>query len=200
MSLYEVKVEREKVLEIVKENKLKHDDILNDAVEGYWIKAEESVKENEKKELESINKRHLKRLKELRKERKESIRILKSNTKEDLENIKIRNKSKGFHYWKEKYPENHGDDYIGTIKRLELCTDNVIELNAQEFDSYIRNKWDWKDSFINTNKGYTCYAATGSYSLGSSYTSLFGRMAAGTNSYVASSSMSNNPSSKLDNF
>jgi hypothetical protein len=47
---------------------------------------------------------------------------------------------------------------------LELCVDPQIELCSTEFDSYIRNKWEWRDSFILSNSSY---AITGSMVLGS---------------------------------
>jgi len=154
MSLQEIKVSREEVLKIVNQNKEKHDQILKDAIEGYWMEAEAYLKKNEKIELDAIAKEHRQELKELRKERKEAIKTLRENTKADLEKVKLRDKSKGFNYWIKKYPEDHGDDYIGTIRRLELCVDNELELNSNEFDSYIRNKWTWKDAFISSNTGY----------------------------------------------
>ena len=45
-------IEKEKLLPIVKENKLKHDNIYNSAVEGYWQKCEEKLT----KQLEKIKK------------------------------------------------------------------------------------------------------------------------------------------------
>lgn len=154
MSLQQIKVSREEVLKIVTENKQKHDDVLKTAIEGYWLDAETHLKKNEKEQADQINKNHKEQLKKLRKSRKDALKHLKVRTKEDLEKVKARDRSKGFNYWGGKYPEDHGDDYEGTIRRLELCVEKEIELEHNEFDSYIRNKWAWRDSFLTSN---TCY-------------------------------------------
>ncbi len=173
MSLQQIKVSKSEVLKIVKDNKVKHDTILKDAVEGYWINAESHLKKNEKEQLDKLNKNHREQLKALRKARKEAIKTLKSNTAADLDLVKSKDKSKGFRYWNGKYPEDHGDEYEGTIRRLELSVSPEVELDTEEFDSYIRNKWQWRDSFLVSNSNYVTsyrttpnYAATASYTLG----------------------------------
>lgn len=171
MSLNKIKVSREEILKIVEGNKEKHDQILKDAIEGYWIEAEAFSKKNEKEKLDQINKNHREQLKKLRKQRKEATKTLKDYTKKDLEIIKNKDKNKiaEFAYWRGKYPEDHGDEYIGTIRRLELCVDKEVELDTNEFDSYIRNKWTWRDSFLTCNTGYvTSYYGTGSVGCGNS--------------------------------
>ena len=170
MSLREIKVSREEVLKIVHENKKKHDLILKDAVEGFWLQAKASIIKNEKETIDLINKNHREQLKKIRKQKKDNLKVLRLNTKDDLAKIKKRDRSKGFFYWTGKYPEDHGDDYMGTIRRLELCVDKELELESTEFDSYIRNKWEWKNSFISSNTGYvTSYYGTGSLGLTASY-------------------------------
>lgn len=154
MSLQQIKVSREEVLKIVQENKQKHDDVLKTAIEGYWLDAETHLKKNEKESADRINKNHKDQLKKLRKDRKEALKLLKTRTKEDLEKVKSRNREKSFWYWSGKYPEDHGDDYLGTIRRLELCVEKELELNSNEFDSYIRNKWEWRGQFLSTNTSY----------------------------------------------
>lgn len=163
MSLQEIKVARQSVLDIVRENKEKHDTILKDAVNGYWINAEAHLKKYEKDTVEALNKAHRARLKALRKQHKEELKNLKANLKSDLTNVTDKTRDKGFFYWHGKYPEDHSDDYLGTIRRLELCVENEVNLNNNEFDSYIRNKWSWKESFISSNRGYAnSYWTTGS--------------------------------------
>jgi len=170
MSLQEVKVSREEVLKIVQENKTKHDLVLTEAIAGYWLDAETHSKKHEKDELETINKTHRERLKQLRKARKEAIKQLKVNTKSDLDQIKAKDKSKGFRYWNGKYPEDHGDDYTGTIRRLELCVEPQVELDTNEFDAYIRNKWQWRDSFLGSNSCYvTSYRSSPHFAVSASY-------------------------------
>ncbi len=169
MSLQEVKVSTKNVLEIVRENKEKHDGLLKTAIEGYWIDAEAYLKKFEKEQGESINKGHKQALKNLRKSRKESLKSLKTRVKEDLDRIKYRTRDKGFCYWHGNYPEDHGDDYTGTIRRLELSVEPELRLNTSEFDCYILNKWTWKQSFITSNSSYIASWATSSYCLSPSY-------------------------------
>ena len=170
MSLQKIKVSRENVLEIVQDNKEKHDSVLKGAIEGYWIDAESYLKETEKEKVDEINKNHKDQLKKLRKTRKESLKIIKTNIKKDLELVSKRDRTKGFSYWQGEYPEDHGDDYLGTIRRLELSVDNEIELETNEFDSYIRNKWTWRDQFLSSTKSYvSSYCGTGSCAISSSW-------------------------------
>lgn len=195
MSLQKIKVSREKVLTIVQENKEKHDTILKGAIEGYWLDAENFLKKHEKEQIEILNKNHRESLKRLRKQRKEQLKALKENVKHDLDLVKSKNRDKGFRFWGGKYPEDHGDDYLGTIRRLELCVEDVVELDTNEFDSYIRNKWTWRDQFLTSNKGYvTSYysnwggascAGTSSFALNASWTT--GSCYAMSASYCSSS-------------
>jgi hypothetical protein len=183
MSLQQIKVARKDVLKIVQENKEKHDGILKTAIEGYWIDAEAYLKKYEKDTIENAIKNHKAQLKKLRKEHKAGIKAVKSYIKDDLEKVKNRTRDKGFNYWRGAYPEDHGDDYLGTIRRLELCVNPEIELDSNEFDAYIRNKWSWKNSFITSNSAYVSSWATASYCIGNS---------ARNASYAVSSSYANN--------
>lgn len=166
MSLQNVKVSRQEILKIVKENKEKHDIILKGAIEGYWMDAEAYIKKYEKEQSENINKKHKDALKLLRKQRKDSLKVLKENVKHDMGQIANKDTSKVFRIWNGKYPENHSDDYNGTIRRLELCVEKEINLDTNEFDSYIRNKWTWRDQFLKSNNGYISSYLTASYSVG----------------------------------
>lgn len=173
MSLNRINVSREKILEIVRENKTKHDQILQASIEGYWDDASDFLKKKEKEQVDQINKNHKEALKRLKKQRKESLKYVKESIKKDQELVAKKDKSKPFIYWNGKYPEDHGDDYDGTIRRLELSVDPEIELDTTEFDSYIRNKWAWKESFLSANSAYVTsylskasYAGTGSYAIG----------------------------------
>jgi hypothetical protein len=63
------------------------------------------------------------------------------------------------------YPINYSDDYDRVIRMLELTSENQLTLTTKEFDSYVRNQWGWKHSFLGTN---SCYISgfspvTGSY-------------------------------------
>jgi len=165
MSLQEIKVSRDNVLTIVKENKEKHDIILKEAIEGYWMNGEGYLKKYEKEQLDAINKNHREQLKRLRKQRKDGIKHIKTQVKADCELV-AKKERKGLVVWNGKYPEDHGDDYEGTIRRLELSVEPEVKLDTNEFDSYIRNKWTWRESFLTSNTGYvTSYRNSGSSGL-----------------------------------
>lgn len=53
------------------------------------------------------------------------------------------------------YPEDHTDDYDTVIRMLELTEDSIVELSQHEFQSYVLDIWDWKQSFRETNRLYT---------------------------------------------
>lgn len=53
------------------------------------------------------------------------------------------------------YPIDHTDDYDRIIKQLEWSLDNQIELNEQEFNTYVRDQWGWKEAFSETHTMYT---------------------------------------------
>lgn len=153
MSLSQVKVKREEVLSIVKENKDKHDQLLKEAIEGYWVEAEAQLKKTEKESLAAWNKAVADSIKKIRKDHRVKAKALKDQIAKELELVKKREKT-GYTYMHNAFPEDHGDDYDGTIRRLELTVDPVVELNTNEFDAYVRNKWSWRDSFLSSNTVY----------------------------------------------
>lgn len=176
MSLRQIEVSRKEILEIVKINKQKHDKILTDAIEGYWLEAERSLK------TYKIN-----QLKELKKNYQKSVKNFKKQINKELDLVSKRRKDGIFQYMTNRYPEDHTDDYQSVIRKLELCVEDNVELDDDEFNQYVRNKWTWRDSFITTNsyysqvsgacKPYLCtgscyypsYFGNSSYSLSSSY-------------------------------
>ena len=51
-------------------------------------------------------------------------------------------------------PENHLDDYDRIISMLEMSIQVEIELNAVEFDQYVRDKWSWSHETMIKNMSY----------------------------------------------
>ena len=202
MSLEQIKVARTDVLKIVRENKEKHDGILKLAIEGYWIDAEAFLKKYEKETIDNAVKSHKAQLKKLRKDHKAYVKNVKALVKEDLEKVKTKNPWNSFHYWRGAYPEDHGDDYLGTIRRLELCIEPEIDLNDNEFNSYIRNKWTWKESFITSNRAYVTSCASSLYGTGSLLYDggKAGRVGNVQPSYAMSASYANNSINYLSSF
>ena len=67
---------------------------------------------------------------------------------------KVKSHQKIDNYLNLAYPENHSDDYARAISMIELSHQDVLDLSVQEFDSYVRNQWSWRNSFLNTNTFY----------------------------------------------
>jgi hypothetical protein len=57
-------------------------------------------------------------------------------------------------------PENHIKDYEVVASMLEMTTEDVVELNGIEFRRYVKDDWEWKGSFINSNSAYSSTAAS----------------------------------------
>lgn len=148
--LDEVKVSRKEVLEIVKQNKQKHDKILADAIEGYWLDAEKTLKTHKAD-----------RLKELKKQYQKNVKDFKKQVNKDLDLVAKRKKDGPFVHLHKAYPEDHSNDYNSVIRKLELCVEDTVELDSNEFEQYIRNQWAWRNSFITTNSFYS--AISGGY-------------------------------------
>lgn len=149
-----VVIEKYKLLNILKQNKAKHDEILKDALAGYWTLATEKVN-NKKKEFSQA-------LKEVKSDFDHVISKLEERIKErekfdDVLTIQIffkYNKDLGL-----KYPEDHSSDYNRAIRLVELSAYDKVSLDETEFERYVMNNWEWKQSFITTNSAY--YAVTG---------------------------------------
>jgi hypothetical protein len=168
MSLQKIKVSNEKLLTIVRENKKKHDEIYEAAVDGYWLEADEFLKKYQKETLVAMKKQYRKQVKDLKKQIAKELGLVDKKKKE------------GFVYMRKPFPENHTDDYEGVIRKLELSVDPEIELQGDEFECYVRNKWQWRQSFLATNTNYANYACTGSYSMGPASYALSASWSAGS--------------------
>lgn len=53
-------------------------------------------------------------------------------------------------------PQDHTEDYDRVIRMLEMSVDKEIEIDANSFDQYVRDRWSWKQFADSTN---TLYAA-----------------------------------------
>ena len=65
----------------------------------------------------------------------------------DLERIKtIENKP--------QTPVSYENQYTRVIRMLEMSSDDYIELSDHEFEHYVLDNWDWKQSFNLVNSSY----------------------------------------------
>jgi hypothetical protein len=147
MSLQKIKVSKSELLDIVKDNKKKHDEIYEAAEAGYWIDAEDYLKKHLKEQTALLKKNYIKQVKDFKKQISKELKQVEQKKKDS------------YYYMRKPFPENHSDDYQGTIKRLELCVEPQIELENNEFDCYVRNKWTWRSTFLATNSGYAISAS-----------------------------------------
>lgn len=161
-SMTNVVIEKAELLKILKDNKEKHDVIFDAACDGYWNLAKEKIEEKKLEFEKAIN------------EAKEEFTYELSKISAKLE------KKEKFDYdgaivvhfkynsaLNLKYPESHARDYERSIRLVELSVYNRVNLNDTEFERYIMNNWEWRNSFLAANN---LYAMSGC-SIGSGFTS-----------------------------
>lgn len=51
-------------------------------------------------------------------------------------------------------PHSHADDYRRVIAMLKHSVDENVSLTPDEYDSYVRNKWPWAESFNTMTAAY----------------------------------------------
>jgi len=52
-------------------------------------------------------------------------------------------------------PTNETASYDTAIKMLEMGTEEVVELSAQDFACLVEDKWEWRDAFLTSNSNYS---------------------------------------------
>lgn len=146
-----VTIQKEKLLEILMENREKHNAIYEAAVSGYYDKvaAELTTKKSQAKNLIA--------------EYDKKFKMVKEESKFDPK-FKVSFSPTTFCA---KFPENHIYDYDKSIKMVELSVHGLFALTHKEFDQYVMNNWAWKQSFLDNNTPYV----TGFYNSG---TGVFG--------------------------
>ena len=122
-----VNIEKNKLLEKVKENLEKHIKEYNEAVEDYIAVVQEICVENVK-----IAKRNLKVSKEM------------NCVNGDF------NLPKMF----PSIPVSYENEYNRAIAMLEMSADEIIELESEVFNQLVLDEWEWKRNFEMTNTLY----------------------------------------------
>lgn len=51
-------------------------------------------------------------------------------------------------------PADHTSDYDRTIRMLEMCVEDTVEVGDMEFECFVMDNWDWKRAFLTTNSQY----------------------------------------------
>jgi hypothetical protein len=52
-------------------------------------------------------------------------------------------------------PQDHSNEYEQAIKLMEWETRDTVELSINDFESYVRDNWNWKNSFKLAHSNYT---------------------------------------------
>lgn len=52
-------------------------------------------------------------------------------------------------------PRNYEEEYDKAIAMLEWSQDEMIELDAYNFDRYVLDKWSWQHDFMRMSETYT---------------------------------------------
>ena len=52
-------------------------------------------------------------------------------------------------------PTEHLDIYDSVIGMLKLTTQTTVDLNAAQFNAWVRDQWDWKEAFTRNIMNYT---------------------------------------------
>lgn len=51
-------------------------------------------------------------------------------------------------------PKNYSTEYKKVISMLKLTTQKELELTVDEFDCYMNDNWDWKNTFLSNKTLY----------------------------------------------
>lgn len=122
----EVKVKKDELLRVVRENRAKHIEGYKEAVAGYKEAA-----------LVAIDK---------------AMQRLKAQV-QDLEAGEVlRLAAVSFDL---RVPEDHTKDYDQVIRMLEMCVDTEVTLKADEFACYVMDDWEWKNDWLDVSNTYS---------------------------------------------
>ena len=51
-------------------------------------------------------------------------------------------------------PENHTSDYEEVIDMMNWTTEKEVKLSTTDFNAYVRDNWDWRQTFASTHMAY----------------------------------------------
>lgn len=86
-----------------------------------------------------------------KKEHEETVKDYHETVRQHLieatEAVKVNNFSSEIIYFRISAPVDYSEKYQTVIDMLEYSTNDVIELDSPSFKAYIKNQWDWTESF-----------------------------------------------------
>ncbi len=143
-----VVVEKNKLLETLRENRGNHQSIYDASVSGFWIQAKETLVEKSGQFQKALGEANF----QFDKQYSDINQTIESKKKDDMKNFYI---SFGFPgNFNLQFPVNHLNDYDRVISMLEFSVADKVKLTSTDFESYVRNNWSWKKDFGTTSFGY----------------------------------------------
>ena len=129
-----VRINKDKLLEIVITNRDKHATEYREAIEGYWISLQEAFEDK----VEAVE-NHISKIESKDRTNKQ----MADGPSAYLDNRNDLPK-----------PEDHLDDYDSIIAMLQWSEDDTVELEATDFNNYVQDDWGWKEQFTRMSDTY----------------------------------------------
>lgn len=120
-SIKEVKVNREKLLETLKRNLETHKAAYQDALEGYY--------QEKDRKLAALH---------------SATTEANANSTEDTRRV-VHKAYQAFSGLPK--PSDHSESYELAIEIMQWETETEVTLSINDFQCYVRDKWNWKDQF-----------------------------------------------------
>lgn len=138
-----VNVDRLKLIETLISNKKKHIDEYNEAVAGYretLLTSLDAAFDKAKNNVVSSYERLKVKFNDLSNE--ELLTQPNTITLSDAQYLSM------------QVPHSYAKEYDAAIDMAKWDTREVLELTASEFTCFVRDEWDWKESFAAVNSRY----------------------------------------------
>lgn len=160
-----VVVEKDRLLKTLKDNRDKHNQVFEAACSGYWIEAQKTLQSKLGEFETGVDLKKTEFNKALDKLNFDFTGKYdrRSNAVENKNILELRDFNISFNCgsyfnfnstWVKPYPTNHLNDFDKAILMLEYSVAEKVNLTPDEFDSYVRNNWKWKEQFVASNRGF----------------------------------------------
>lgn len=149
-----IDVNKEKLLDVISQNKKIHDDIHNEALEKYQEELESFVErkgEFVSRAVEDLLERFDESCAKFKKEKESAspeytISFGFSNylqITEENPDIPV-----------PEPPKSYSSEYDKAMKKIQMSIHDTIRLEERDFNSLVLNEWNWKGDFESTNVNY----------------------------------------------
>jgi hypothetical protein len=71
-------------------------------------------------------------------------------------------------------PEDHSDDFETAIRMLRMSCEDEVEVSEEDFNSYVLNRWHWRQGYIARASVYCSSSSSSSRSSSSGSTGVTG--------------------------